>query len=118
MVVKFGIYQLPKEHDLVWRDYADWAKVGKDIWATVGKDTFLDGYVKVYSGEKYVNVYGDSNTLTALTSDILERIFEDFNTDRPNDYTGRLLSVSDVVSLTINGEIRYYYCDSIGWVRI
>ena len=110
MIVKFGIYQLPKEHDLVWRGYEDWARVGKDI--------SLDDYVKVYGGEKYINVYGDSNTLTALTSDILERIFEDFNTDRPDDYTGRSLSVSDVVSLTINGEIRYYYCDSIGWVRI
>lgn len=51
-------------------------------------------------------------------SDILEQIFRIFNTEHPKDYTGRSLSVSDVVELYENDSSRFYFCDSMGFRKI
>ena len=48
----------------------------------------------------------------------LERIFEKFNFDRPEDFKGHSLSVSDVVVLHQNGTDTAHYTDSIGFVDI
>ncbi|GFI28115.1 hypothetical protein IMSAGC012_03246 [Lachnospiraceae bacterium] len=48
----------------------------------------------------------------------LERIFEKFNIDRPEDFKGHSLSVSDVVVLHQNGKDTAHYTDSIGFVDI
>lgn len=48
----------------------------------------------------------------------LERIFEKFNFDRPEDFKGHSLSVSDVVVLHQNGRDTAHYTDSIGFVDI
>lgn len=48
----------------------------------------------------------------------LERIFEKFNFDRPEDFRGHSLSVSDVVVLHQNGTDTAHYTDSIGFVDI
>lgn len=48
----------------------------------------------------------------------LERIFEKFNFDRPEDFMGHSLSVSDVVVLHQNGTDTAHYTDSIGFVDI
>ena len=48
----------------------------------------------------------------------LERIFEKFNIDRPEDFKGHSLSVSDVVVLHQNGQDTAHYTDSIGFVDI
>lgn len=54
-----------------------------------------------------------------LTPDMsLERIFEKFNIDRPEDFKGHSLSVSDVVVLHQNGIDTAHYTDSIGFVNI
>ena len=54
-----------------------------------------------------------------LTPDMgLERIFEKFNFDRPEDFKGHSLSVSDVVVLHQNGQDTAHYTDSIGFVDI
>ena len=54
-----------------------------------------------------------------LTPDMsLERIFEKFNFDRPEDFKGHSLSVSDVVVLHQNGKDTAHYTDSIGFVDI
>ena len=54
-----------------------------------------------------------------LTPDMgLERIFEKFNIDRPEDFKGHSLSVSDVVVLHQNGKDTAHYTDSIGFVDI
>lgn len=45
---------------------------------------------------------------------LLEQIFQDFNLNHPKNYTGRSLSVSDIV--TINEES--YFCDSFGWKKL
>ncbi len=48
----------------------------------------------------------------------LERIFERFNIDRPADFTGHSLSVSDVVVLHQNGQDTAHYVDSIGYKEV
>lgn len=45
----------------------------------------------------------------------LEGIFEKFNLDRPTDFTGHSLSVSDVVVLHQNGQDTAHYVDSFGY---
>ena len=48
----------------------------------------------------------------------MEKIYEDFNLNRPADFTGHSLSVSDVVALKQNGLISYHYCDHIGFKEL
>ena len=38
-----------------------------------------------------------------------------FNTDRPEDFTGHSLSVSDIVALKVGGVVSCHYVDSIGF---
>ncbi|MDR1704622.1 MAG: ssDNA-binding domain-containing protein [Clostridiales bacterium] len=43
---------------------------------------------------------------------VLNRIYKDFNGNQPADYTGRSVSVSDVIVLKHNGDISSFYVDS------
>ena len=45
----------------------------------------------------------------------LERLYEIFNLNRPGDFTGHSLSVSDIVALKQDGVVSYHYCDSVGF---
>ena len=48
----------------------------------------------------------------------LEDIYRTFNLDRPADFTGHSLSVSDVVVLTRSGKEGAHYCDSLGFTPV
>ena len=48
----------------------------------------------------------------------LENLFEIFNVNRPADFTGHSLSVSDIVALKQNGVVSYHYCDSVGFQEL
>ena len=48
----------------------------------------------------------------------LERLYEIFNLNRPGDFTGHSLSVSDIVALKQDGVVSYHYCDSIGFKEL
>lgn len=52
------------------------------------------------------------------TNVLLEELFQQFNIDRPQDFMGHSLSVSDVVALKRNGEISAHYVDSIGFKEL
>ena len=41
-----------------------------------------------------------------------------FNIQRPEDFTGQSLSVSDIVALKRNGLISYHYCDWAGYKQL
>ena len=59
-------------------------------------------YDKVYAGE--------------VPCEGLEDVFRMFNVDHPQDYTGRSVSVSDVVEIIDeNGDSTFHFCDTIGW---
>ena len=48
----------------------------------------------------------------------LESIFTEFNTNRPYDFYGHSLSVSDIVVLSDKGKNNAYYCDKTGWEKV
>ena len=50
----------------------------------------------------------------------LEEIYQMFNLERPDDFKGHSLSVSDVVEVVAGGkkEPGHYFCDSFGYKKI
>ncbi len=72
---------------------------------TAMKNNFsLDDYEVVYTG----------NIKAGEATEILEVLFDIFNISHPTDFTGRSMSVSDVVDL--DGKL--YYCDHVGFKEI
>lgn len=66
-------------------------------------------YEAVYTRE----VYPDSDR-----SRTLENFYYIFNEERPVDFTGHSLSVSDIVALKQDGKVSYHYCDSVGFKEL
>lgn len=64
--------------------------------------------------ENYELVY----TTPLTEGDNLESIFTRFNVDRPADFTGHSLSVSDIVVLHENGKDTAHYCDRVGFSQV
>ena len=76
-----------------------------EIKELTGEDTLNCGiYDKIFSGDV------DCNDL--------EAVYRMFNTDHPEGYTGRSLSVSDVVEITDSDKKGFYFCDNIGFQKI
>ena len=96
----FGIYQL-KDGDGM-RDYHF---EPYDRLQTAGLSVETANYDLIYTAE-----------LTPGTS--LEDIYTRFNIDRPEDFKGHSLSVSDIVVLHQNGENTAHYVDSIGYREV
>lgn len=66
----------------------------------------INDYICVYEGEynrSKKNIIG-----------ILENLYEIFNINRPSDYHGASMSVSDIIVL----DDEYYYCDSFGFKKL
>ena len=49
---------------------------------------------------------------------ILEGLYTRFNLNRPDDFRGHSLSVSDVIALNLNGQTECYYTDSFGFYKL
>ena len=49
---------------------------------------------------------------------LLEGIFHTFNVNRPDDFRGHSLSVSDIVALKANGEVSFHYVDSFSFQKL
>ena len=99
--MNISIYQINTE-----RDSKRICFFGLDEIKKLTKSDTLDCtiYDKLFSGEVNCNN--------------LEDVYRMFNTDRPKGYTGRSLSVSDVVEIT-DGECKgFYFCDNIGFEKI
>ena len=75
-------------------------------WTMDNGGVNLDEYETVYTGHIEPNAMVDAT---------LEDIFVMFNLNRPDDYRGRSMSVSDLVVLE---ETDTYYCDSVGFKKI
>ena len=65
-------------------------------------------------GKDYRMVYAAPWTPTVTLDDIFER----FNINRPNDFHGHSLSVSDVIVINRTAEIKAYYVDSFGFEEL
>jgi hypothetical protein len=101
------IYQINDSNDeytkFLFRDY--------DYFKNKNK-TNLNSILKMYN-KKYE--YNDTTyDKTINPNKILNSIFEKFNIDRPDDFTGWSLSVSDIIVL----DDIYYMVDSFGFEQL
>lgn len=81
-----------------------------------------------YTGLKYLSqppspgnydiLYTGPIVCTQNQSATLENLFEIFNINRPGDFTGHSLSVSDIIALKQDGVVSYHYCDSVGFQEL
>lgn len=51
-------------------------------------------------------------------ADTLDTIYERFNIDHPEDFQGHSLSVSDIVVMNRDGEVKVYFVDSFGFTDV
>ena len=68
--------------------------------------------------ENYEAVYTRDLVPEDNPARILDNLFAEFNVQRPEDFTGHSLSVSDIVALKQNGIVSYHFCDSIGFKEL
>lgn len=101
-----GIYQLkdtPETTDIRFSDSSYLEKKG------VVPDR--ENYTLVYSFPVLPEDLQDKSAF-------LEQVFEKFNVDRPKDFLGHSLAVSDVVVIQENGELSAHYVDRAGFTEL
>ena len=97
---RFGIYQLkdsPQTEEVRF--------MNSDFWEMKGIAIAKEHYQLVYAAPLEEGM-------------TLEDIFTKFNIDRPEDFKGHSLSVSDVVVLHQNGENTSHFVDSFGYKEV
>ena len=102
--MKYRILQLDRNREAVSKNrkmFMSW-----DILTECCGGFDITDYKEVYSSELQTTIEDKMA--------VLEQLFDKFNRNHPEDFTGHSLSVSDVVIL--DNEI--YFCDSIGWKKV
>lgn len=99
----FKIYQLPGGEKYHGIRFEGMEQLKKD-----GVQLNKDDYELMYEGE--VGEFRGNATLEAL--------FTQFNNDRPDDFFGHSLSVSDVIVISADGKDTAYFCDSFGFTEM
>lgn len=97
----FQLKQQPENMPMAFVSYSDWQRRGE-------KPEF-ERYEMVYLAP--LNSFQDSDTM-------LEEIYMKFNVDRPEDFTGHSLSVSDVVALRTGQQMTFHYVDPVGFTQL
>lgn len=97
----FEIYQLKKSDENIYIRFEPLERL-----AELGQKPDFLNYDKIYEGDmSAVNAHGDT------VGDKLEAVFVKFNLNRPEDFKGHSLSVSDVVVM----DDKVYYVDTVGF---
>lgn len=65
--------------------------------------------------EHYDCIYTREVHPTLPTGQLLEQQYYIYNVERPDDFTGHSLSISDIVALKRDGLVSYHYCDNFGF---
>lgn len=68
--------------------------------------------------DRYELKYSDVMTEQGSTAEKLNSLFQRFNLNRPADFTGHSLSVSDIIVLRQPDAITYHYVDSWGFPEL
>ncbi len=97
---QFLIYQLKRSDDLHGIRFESYDYLQKN-----GFKCDIRNYNLVYSGDLKPN-------------ETLENLFYKFNMERPEDFKGHSLSVSDVVVVKERGKSTAHYVDSIGFKQV
>lgn len=95
---RYGLYQL----------------VGDDKGYRFMDKVTAESYGYQVDGKDYTLVYTD----TLEDGVLLDMLYEKFNINHPEDYEGASMSMSDVVVMRRNGEVKAYYVDSIGYSEV
>jgi len=134
-ILNSGNYELPKspkrsDFDPELQAYKEQVK------AEVEKETYFEIYQIANTEqtaeivfEPYARLIATGHTVdpanyelvysAPLTPDMtLEDIYTSFNIDIPEDYTGRSLSLSDVMVLHQDGDVSAHYVDSVGFREV
>lgn len=82
-------------------------------YAFMGMD-FVTSHGMTVQGADYAYIYGG----LLSENDTLDSLYQTFNINHPENYTGHSLSVSDVVVVQRNGEAKAYYVDSFGFKEL
>jgi len=108
---RFGIYQIRDDLNTETKRNVRFTPLNE--LAAVGLDVERSNYKLVYTAPF-------SERVEFLTDryPVLNRVFVEFNTERPDDYTGRSVSVSDVIVLKYNDGMSSHFVDSTGFVEI
>ena len=105
LLTNYTIYQLPADNDFCF--------MGSDFWNRKGRTVDINEYNKVYTGYTDINSESEEDI-----SESLEMIYQNFNINKPSDYTGRSLSMSDIIEFNVLGNIRRFYVDFVGFTEI
>lgn len=100
----YAILQLRRRSDTV-----DERFMGMEYLHRKGKEPEFDHYEVVYTGT--LPPYADQTTM-------LENLYTKFNIDRPEDFRGHSLSVSDIVALKTMDVVSFHYVDSVGFAEL
>ncbi len=99
-------YQHQCDFNIGYGDHCCWVD-GCDT-RSLDKLVSIDSYDRIYLGQ----IPGEKRDHPGL---LLDELFARFNTTYADDYTGRSVSVSDVITLNINGKITSYYVEPVGF---
>lgn len=97
---RYALYQLNTELKDVPYEF-----MGMDFVKDHGMEVTADDYKCVYSG-----ILHDSVSL--------DELYSIFNQNHPADFKGHSMSVSDVVIVNRNGDMKAYYVDSFGFADL
>lgn len=100
----YAILQLHRSDETVMERFESLSTLHR-----MGKEPDVDHYEVVYTAA--LPPYTNQNMM-------LEGLFEKFNMNRPADFTGHSLSVSDIVALNTAGTVSFHYVDSIGFAEL
>jgi hypothetical protein len=106
---RFGIYQVRDGLD----KNRDYRFVSMEELQALGLDVERANYQLVYTAP-----FDDRIEYLTDRNPVLNNIYEQFNIAHPEDYTGRSVSISDVILLKYGSDVSSHYVDRIGFVEI
>ena len=79
----------------------------------MSRETILRQYLDTLKGQYTAPLDGSGSTMEQL-----ERLYEQFNLQKPVDFHSPSMSVSDIVAIKQNGQVSCHYCDSVGFTQV
>lgn len=100
----YAILQLKDSSEFAYERFSSMRELNR-----MGMEPNIDHYEVVYAN--------DLAPFKDLSYE-LERMFQQFNVDHPEDFRGHSLSVSDIVALRQNDVVSCYYVDPVGFKEL
>ena len=66
----------------------------------------------------YDLIYTAPLSASGTVPEQLEKLYQQFNLEKPVDFHSPSMSVSDIVAIRQDGEVSCHYCDSVGFTQI